>query len=97
MISNRSYVFLLTLCLSIGSLAGCKVGPKYKIPPAPVPANFKEQPPANWKEAQPQDTLLKGNWWEMFGDTQLNALVEQVNISNQNIAEAEAQFRAARA
>jgi NodT family efflux transporter outer membrane factor (OMF) lipoprotein len=97
MISDRSHVFLLALCLSIGSLAGCKVGPKYTIPPAPVPANFKEQPPANWKEAQPQDTLLKGNWWEIFGDAQLNALEEQVNVSNQNIAVAEAQFRAARA
>ena len=78
-------------------LSSCKVGPTYKTPPAPVSTNFKEPPPANWKEAQPQDTALRGNWWEMFGDAQLNALEEQVNVTNQNIAAAEAQFRAAQA
>src|SRR5262249_52306674 len=57
----------------------------------------KEPPPAGWKEAQPQDDRLKGNWWELFCDSQLNALEEQVNGSNFNIAAAEAQFRAARA
>ena len=85
------------LCLYIMFLAGCKVGPTYRTPPAPVSTNFKEPPPANWKEAQPQDTALRGNWWEMFGDAQLNALEEQVNVTNQNIAAAEAQFRAAQA
>jgi NodT family efflux transporter outer membrane factor (OMF) lipoprotein len=59
--------------------------------------NFKEPPPAGWKEAQPQDDKIRGNWWEMFCDPQLNALEEQVNISNQNIAVAEANFREARA
>jgi NodT family efflux transporter outer membrane factor (OMF) lipoprotein len=59
--------------------------------------NFKEPPPAGWKESQPQDDCIRGNWWEMFGDAQLNALEEQVNISNQTIAAAEANFRAARA
>ena len=88
-ISNLFFCMLL--------LAGCKVGPTYKTPPSPVPANFKEPPPANWKEAQPQDTELRGNWWEIFGDSQLNALEEQVNVSNQSIAAAEAQFRSARA
>src|SRR5262245_2217465 len=84
----------VSLCFLLSS---CKVGPTYKTPPSPVPANFKEPPPANWKEAQPQDTELRGNWWELFGDSQLNALEEQVNVSNQSIAAAEAQFRSARA
>src|SRR5439155_16947664 len=74
---------------------GCKVGPRYRTPSAPVPANFKET--SDWKQAEPQDTTLKGSWWEMFADAQLTALEEQVNVSNQDIAAAEARFRAARA
>jgi len=50
-----------------------------------------------WKEAQPQDSALHGKWWEIFGDPQLNALEEQVNISNQNIAASFASFLQARA
>ena len=56
---------------------------------------FKET--AGWKQAQPQDDVLREKWWELFGDPLLNALEEQVNVSNQTIAVAEAQFRAARA
>jgi len=75
----------------------CTVGPKYQRPTAVVPPAFKEPPPAGWKAAQPQDSALKGKWWEIFNDPQLNALEEQVNVSNQNIAQAEANFRNARA
>lgn len=78
--------------------SGCMVvGPNYRRPPAPVPAAFKEQPPAGWREAQPNDTALKGKWWEVYNDPKLNALEEQVNISNQNVLAAEGQYRAARA
>jgi NodT family efflux transporter outer membrane factor (OMF) lipoprotein len=77
--------------------SGCMVGPNYKRPPAPVPQAFKEAPPDGWKEAQPNDTALKGKWWEIYNDPKLNALEEQVNISNQNVLVAEAQYRAARA
>ncbi len=79
--------------------SGCKVvGPNYTHPPAaPVPEAFKEKPPDGWKEAQPNDTALKGKWWEIYNDPELNALEEQVNISNQNVLAAEAQYRAARA
>ena len=85
--------------------AACAVGPDYKRPSAPVPAAFKEQPPPGntaaaadqWKPAEPRDDTHRGKWWEVFGDPQLNALEEQVNVSNQNIAQAEAQFRGARA
>src|SRR5215467_7643867 len=87
---------LKVFCL-LGFLCSCKVGPKYKTPAAPVTATFKEPPPANWKTATPHDDTLRGNWWEMFGDPQLNDLETQVNVSNQNIAVAEAQFRGARA
>ena len=77
--------------------SGCMVGPKYSRPaPSSVPPAFHETPPPGWKEAQPDDAKLKGKWWEMFGEPDLNALEEQVAISNQNVLAAEAQFRAAR-
>jgi NodT family efflux transporter outer membrane factor (OMF) lipoprotein len=84
-------------------LGGCTVGPKYARPAAPAPPSYKELTPENfkdtdgWKQAQPADGTLKGNWWEIFNDPQLNALEEQVNVSNQNIAAAAANFLAARA
>jgi NodT family efflux transporter outer membrane factor (OMF) lipoprotein len=78
-------------------LAGCMVGPNYRRPPASSPAAFKEPPPPNWKSATPRDEIPRGKWWQLFGDPQLDALEEQVSVSNQSIAQAEAQFRAARA
>ena len=66
--------------------------PQVSRPSAQAPAAYKELTPADfsktdgWKVAQPQDNVLHGKWWEMFNDPQLNALEEQVNISNQNIA-----------
>jgi len=79
------------------------VGPKYEKPSTPAPptpafkeeAGFKEG--NGWKKASPQDDKLKGSWWEIFGDPELNALEEQVNINNQNIAQAAANYRFARA
>ena len=76
--------------------AGCSVGPKYSKPTAEVPADFKETP-ANFKQAQPNDAIAKGKWWEVYGDTQLNGFEEQINVSNQSLKSAEAQFREARA
>jgi NodT family efflux transporter outer membrane factor (OMF) lipoprotein len=88
----------LSLLLSLGLLAGCAaVGPNYKRPTAETPGGFKEAPPAGWKTAQPRDAALRGKWWELFGDPALNALEEQVSVSNQTLAQAEAQFRGARA
>jgi len=78
-------------------LSGCMVGPKYRTPTAPVATAFKEPPPAGWKEAQPSDGVLRGKWWEVYNDPQLNALEEQVSISNQNVLAVEAQFRQAKA
>jgi NodT family efflux transporter outer membrane factor (OMF) lipoprotein len=76
-------------------LAGCTVGPDYRRPAAEVPVTYKEA--GNWKPAQPNEQNLGGNWWEMFQDPQLNALEEQVNVSNQNLKAAEAQYTQARA
>jgi NodT family efflux transporter outer membrane factor (OMF) lipoprotein len=82
---------------------GCDKAPKYAKPTTPIPPSYKEVTPENfketenWKFARPKDDMIRGKWWEMFNDTQLNALEEQVNISNQNIVLADANFRAARA
>ena len=93
----------LFLAVTPWLLAGCMVGPKYHTPTAATPAAYKELTPADfkntdgWKVAQPQDDALRGKWWEIFNDSQLNALEEKVNVSNQNIAAAAASFFAARA
>src|SRR5882762_5213399 len=77
-------------------LSGCEVGPKYVRASAPTSTNFKEQPPGSfkeagqWKTAQPADQTLRGKWWEIFGDPQLNSLEEQLTVSNQNLKVAEA-------
>jgi NodT family efflux transporter outer membrane factor (OMF) lipoprotein len=76
-------------------LSGCAAGPDYKRPEVEVAAAYREA--AGWKPAQPRDEASRGKWWEVFGDPQLNALVEQVEISNQNVLFAEARFRQARA
>ncbi len=85
-------------------VSGCNVGPKYHPPAVQAPAAYKEVTPENqkdienWKTAQPSDdAALRGKWWEGFNDPQLNALEDQVNVSNQSIASAEASFMAARA
>jgi NodT family efflux transporter outer membrane factor (OMF) lipoprotein len=88
----------LPLLLAIGTLTACvSVGPNYKRPAVETPGAFKEPPPSGWKRAQPSDAALRGKWWELFGDPALNALEEQVSVSNQTLAQSEAQFRGARA
>src|SRR5258708_17077435 len=76
-------------------LAGCTVGPNYKRPAAEISPAYKEV--GNWKPAEPSDQNLGTNWWEIFQDPQLNALELQVNVSNQNLKAAEAQYTQARA
>ncbi|MDR3481382.1 MAG: efflux transporter outer membrane subunit [Burkholderiaceae bacterium] len=76
-------------------LSACAVGPDYVRPSAETPPAFKEQ--AGWKIAQPADTAIPTKWWEIYNDPVLNALEEQVTISNQSLIQAEAQYRQARA
>jgi len=79
-------------------LSACTVGPNYVKPSVETPPAYKEiGDGTSWKIAEPKDEFIRGVWWEMFGDPQLNALEAQVNISNQNIAVAEAQYRQASA
>lgn len=60
-----------------------------------MPAQWKEA--GDWVIAQPKDALPKGKWWEAFDDPLLNALEEQVEVSNQTLAATEARYRQARA
>ena len=99
---NRQIAYAIVGSVSL-LLGGCMVGPKYVKPTVPMAPAFKEQVPDSykqsdgWKPAQPSDQALRGNWWEVFGDPQLNALEEQLTASNQDLKVAEARFRQARA
>jgi NodT family efflux transporter outer membrane factor (OMF) lipoprotein len=85
------------------ALAGCRVGPQYVRPTAPLAPEFKESLPENfksedgWKPARPSDAQLKGDWWTLFNDPQLSTLEAQIDPANQTLKQAEANFRAARA
>jgi NodT family efflux transporter outer membrane factor (OMF) lipoprotein len=83
-------------------LAGCNVGPKYLPPTMTAPSAFKESPAQfkevdGWTVAQPQDEALRGKWWEIYNEPELNALEEQLNIDNQNIRQAFENFMESRA
>ena len=92
-------LLLLTLC----GFTGCNVGPKYLRPVVPAPPAFKElgaqqaDDGSTWKTAQPQDGALRGKWWEIYQEPELNALEDKLNVSNQNIAQSYDNFMAARA
>jgi len=91
-------------CLSLGRLSllsaalllgACAVGPDYQRPSTAASAQFKEA--AGWKTAAPSDQQLGDAWWQLYGDAELNSLIGRLNVSNQNLAAAEAQYRQARA
>lgn len=85
-----------TLVASGGALAllgACMLGPDYVRPRVETPPAYKET--GDWKVAQPRDEVTRGKWWEIFGDTHLNALAEQIDVSNQNVRIAEAKLRQA--
>ena len=84
---------LVALAFPLALLGACAVGPDYVRPPVETPAAFRE----SWKQAEPRDHEERGKWWEVFNDPLLNSLQEQVGISNQTLARAEAQFRQAAA
>ena len=91
---NKMLKFKVLLAF-LAAILGCSVGPDYQRPTAPLPASYREL--TGWREALPRDQEIGLKWWEVFGDPELNALAEQVNVSNQSIAVAESQYRQARA
>lgn len=98
----RSALLAIAVAAALTTSA-CIVGPNYVKPATPVAPSFKEPLPPNfkeakgWKQGEPKDDLHRGKWWEIFSDPALNALEEQIDVSNQTLAAAEAQFRQARA
>jgi NodT family efflux transporter outer membrane factor (OMF) lipoprotein len=91
----RQALWLGVLFAAVIQFSGCTVGPNYHTPAVQAPPAYKEA--ENWKPAQPNDQNLGGTWWTMFQDPQLDSLELQLNVSNQNLKAAEAQFRQARA
>ncbi|MCV4342159.1 efflux transporter outer membrane subunit [Pseudomonas capsici] len=81
------------LCVLL--LSACAVGPDYHKPSVTTPVQFKAA--EGWRQATPSDAMARGAWWEVYGDSELNALVERLNNSNQTVAQYEAQYRQARA
>ncbi len=86
------HIFASACALTL--FGACSLAPKYTRPAMDAPAAYKEA--GNWKVAQPRDDVKRDKWWEIFADDQLNGLVAQVDISNQNVRFAEANFRQAR-
>ncbi len=76
-------------------IIGCSIGPKYQRPAVPVAPSYKES--GNWKQAEPSDTIVRGHWWELYQDPQLNDLESRIDRGNQTIAAAAANYEAARA
>ena len=92
----------LSVAVLCSIMAGCNVGPKYIPPATTAPAAFKESPTQfketdGWTVAQPQDATLRGKWWEIYNEPELNALEEELNIDNQNIRQYFENFMEARA
>ncbi|MGC1870719.1 MAG: efflux transporter outer membrane subunit [Acidobacteriaceae bacterium] len=98
----RAVVLLIAAALAL-ALSGCTVGPKYVRPSTPLAPEFNEPLPENfksvdgWKPAQPSDAQLRGDWWTLFDDLQLDALEAEIDPANQTLRQAEANFQAARA
>ncbi len=84
-------------------LQGCLVGPKYKVPSVQAPSVYKEAPPqqapdgTTWDPAKPNDAALRGKWWEIYQEPELNNLEDKLNTDNQSIAQSFQNFMAARA
>jgi NodT family efflux transporter outer membrane factor (OMF) lipoprotein len=95
----------VSLCVALCLLTGCLVGPKYQKPVATLetlPAAYKESPTQfkdteGWKVARPQDAMLRGEWWRVFNDPELNALERQLTVNDQNIKQSFQNFMEARA
>src|SRR5271170_6615531 len=104
--TNLRHTFAMWSSLAMLPLSGCMVGPKYHAPPAPPAAQaptatYKESPTQfqdadGWKVAQPQDAMLRGKWWEIYNEPELNALEERLNINNENIKQFFENFMEAR-
>ena len=85
-------VGLIVFGLGVG---GCAVGPNYSRPAVTAPIAYKEVD--GWKQAEPSDAISRPDWWKVFNDPVLDDLEAKVLVSNQNLAQAEAAYREAKA
>jgi len=95
-------LFALLIAAFCALLSGCNVGPMYSPPTMTAPPAFKETPEQSqeagaWAVAQPQDAALRGKWWEIYNEPDLNSLEDELNIDNENIRQAFENFMEARA
>jgi NodT family efflux transporter outer membrane factor (OMF) lipoprotein len=102
--SHKSKSLALAAMGLAAMVSGCHVGPRYSppAPPAVTAPNYKEstvnfQDQPGWKVASPQDAMIRGKWWEVFNEPELNALEEELIVNNQNIKASFENFMAARA
>lgn len=94
---NRTLPRFVPIALAALLLAGCSVGPDYQRPTADLPAAFKYQKQDGWQPARPGTVMSDDRWWARYEDEMLNRLVAEIDVSNQNLAQAEARYRQARA
>jgi NodT family efflux transporter outer membrane factor (OMF) lipoprotein len=90
-------------------LTGCRpVGPNYSRPSYQTPALYKDTgassvivPPPNpvgggWTKANPSDGMLKGKWWKIYNDPQLDRLEARIDATNVQLRQAVETYLAAR-
>ena len=104
MLESKSKSIFMVALAAASILSGCRMGPPYHppAPPAVTAPNYKEssvnfQDQPGWKVASPQDAMIRGKWWEIFNEPELNALEEQLVVNNQNIKASFENFMEARA
>ena len=94
MAANLPLRALLALPFAL-MLGGCMVGPKYVKPAVPMTPGYKEAPDAYkevdtqgnqaWQPVHPSDATKRGEWWTVFGESQLDRLEPQIAIANQSL------------
>lgn len=100
--ARQAFILRSTSCLvgaALATLSACTLGPAYQRPGTPTPPVYKEAPAADstWFPAAPADELERGPWWRLFDDPTLSELLEQIEVSNQNVAAAVAAYAQAQA
>jgi len=95
--SHSIHTMVSSLLLISLLLSGCSIDPRYQVPSVPIVPAYKEASDTVWKAAEPQDSVLRGNWWELFHDQKLDELEARIDGGNQNIAAAISNYAAARA
>ncbi|MEA2736037.1 MAG: outer membrane protein multidrug efflux system, partial [Humisphaera sp.] len=94
--ANLATIALLGLACA---LSGCMVGPNYKRPPVVAPARFKSQATSQ-PSSQPTTSpaaVIPNQWWKLYGDAELERLVDAANAANQDLRQAVARVDQARA